>query len=575
MRGKECWLFLIIIILLSNCSSSKKLIKEKTTLTVPAGVDTSIAILVDSTAKTLFVSFEDEDEANKLKKNASQSLAISDSAEILIKILCDTSKRISDEHRQQAIERFNGAAKRIIRLQEIEIELNNAESNEQTIKDLKKMAFDLLLGAKNDLESSVKYNPFDLEARDALAWVLWRIATRFEEIEKYYELVDVLTILIHLDQGDHQLYFRLGRANYGIKNWEESLEYFEKAQTLLLNYQFLQETPDDSLNLYTYLYSQGDVFVELINADSALSRLKKAMNFVTDSTQQEDILGYIKWIEWDNGNILASKQKDKILNSYALDQNHEQAVQNFNYLLTLISKQEAIDEINWRIARIEFSELDLVEQGIKRLHQLVSKTKIDSLGCPVKPDYQIYFEDFAIMCNNIAIPSLRNRISRKIAYNYFLQVIKICSSIRGKLYVEIANLSKNNPKVCIAQSLRAFEYLDPNDMESIETLIKHLTNSYRKKNVRDSVQIWYNLWKNVQSKKWKELHFGINNALADSIRSCIKWSEFTYNTFKTELTINEGRIICQLLIDKYGALKKQEKIDIWRRELQFFIGVER
>ncbi|MBN2008769.1 hypothetical protein JW960_05450 [candidate division KSB1 bacterium] len=584
MRNKK-WLALILVAsMLPGCAGNSKLTRKRN-LVIPVGVDSTTAELADSTAQDIFVEFEQEDKANKLKQDALLSMVAADTIWNFLKFIGDTSAKVTREQRQQAIARFNRGAANMQRVMDVQKRLNRKGINEKTIKELRSELYKILIQAKQSFEEAIKLNPFDLENRDALSWVLWKLVQYYENKDANIELINVLTELTILDKGDDQLYFRLGQAYHSMEYWDRALKNFQKAEQMLRDFpssdmtdQALKKTeqtslsPEDSLNLYTYIYYQGDTYAELLDAKQALERLETALTYTHNPERQQVIHQYVEWINWDNGNVRASKLKDKILETYAQDNNHKKAVTNFKKLLTILQNRRAKDEINWRIARIEFTGLNELEEGIDRLSKIVFTTKKNAQGFPVDSTYNPYFEDFAIMCNNIAMHNLTNRLSRKFAYTYLLQAVQIHSTIRGNLYVELAKLTNNNPTTCINNSLEAFKYINPEDAENLGLIMKSLTNSYRRLGQQNEVKLWYALWKLLKANQWKDLHYGISNAFARTPDVCVRWSQYTLDNYRKELSKREVEQLQVLLLNSYKTMRDRGVVSLQMKKSGKFGG---
>lgn len=582
------FVLLFTITFFCGCANQNKILNtKKSPVYVPAGVDSSIAVISDSTAKNLFVSFEEEDEAIKRKQSGSHLMAAADTTWNFLKSVNDSLKIISDEQKNIAIERYNLGALKIQRITKIEQRIESEGLDDENLIELKKLVFDLLNDAKHEFETAIRINPFDVEAKDALGWTLWKLIDYFDKKENLEELINVLTELSYIDKGEHQLYFRLGQAYYSLQSWDNALINFKKAEKTLKNYATINFsdsllsdpessnfTSEDSIALYTYLFYQADIYVELLNASSAIERLESAKIYANDLKLKNRIEVYIDWIRWDDGNITASKYKDKILNNYATKKEHEKTLKEFEKLLSMLNEEQSKDEINWRIACIEFSQLNNVEQGIARLSKVVLNAEKDSFGSPVDTTYKQYFEDFAIMCNNIAIHNLENRLSRQVAFTYFLQAVQISSSIRGKLYIDLANLSKYNPEKCIEYCYGAFMYINQQDTENLITLLKLLTNGYRKLDNPEKVKQWYEIWKFLKIEQWKVFYYNIAASLIDNPECCIRWSEYSLENFKSEFNKDEKKQLYALIINSYKRLRNQEQINYWSSEYRKFMKGE-
>ena len=73
------------------------------------------------------------------------------------------------------------------------------------------------------------------------------------------------------------------------------------------------EGPPAQETLYYYAYMLGDTYARMHDARTALGMFKAALKFAQSEQEKTDTENYVKWINWDAGNIAASEKWDEIL----------------------------------------------------------------------------------------------------------------------------------------------------------------------------------------------------------------------------------------------------------------------
>jgi len=153
-----------------------------------------------------------------------------------------------------------------------------------------------------------------------------------------------------------------------------------------------------------------------------------------------------------------------------------------------------------------------------------------------------------------------------------LQAIQIHSSIRGKLYIELAKLTKNNASICIQNCIESFRYINPEDVDQITIVVKFLTNSYRRLGQRDDVKNWYAIWKMLKTNQSKNIYYTITNTFSTDPEICIRWGQYTIDHYQNELSLKEKEQLYVLLVDSYKGLRDQKMIDYWLTNLRTIRG---
>jgi len=511
MNSAKHVLLFLIILSISGCAIQRVGQRERTReLVIPAGVDSLIAASADSTADSLFVDLHQQTEAKILTEQGKEMLDRSDSLWNLINTRMDTSKKISEEDKEKAIEAYNRGAKKI---QEI-VEINSGQVDSVDREVISSQIFQILLNAQESFETSLQLNPFDTETRTWLAWVYESVANRFKQAKKYEDAVITLKNLIRVNKGEPELYYRLGINYFFLKRWQDAYMNFKKAEEMLLQTAFIQmdsfpadsiefkkamnSVPVDTTQLFNIIYFQADAEAKMYEAQAALASLERALKIAPSQKEVNDIIEYIKWIKWDDGNISASEMNDYYYRLY-MQGKYEKATEGYKKLLKELKTQRAKDQVNWTVATIEFQHLNKKEQGISRLMKVVKRTIKDQNGAPIDTTYRRYFADYGIMCHNMGIEHLKK--NPKIAFIYFKQAVLIDSPIRGKSYIELAKLSRSNPGETIEKCHIALEPLNNLTLDDQIQVYQLLVEGYIKQGKIEKAKEYFMKWKLLEQKR--------------------------------------------------------------------------
>lgn len=499
MSNKLISFSLLGLIIFTACAGNLSTSKRKASrLMVPAGVDSSVAARADSMADDLFVSIDREQRAETHKRIAKKSSAKSDTLWKYLANELDPSFRVSGQDSVASIAAFNAGAKNLQALAQLE----SSDQKESQPSAYKIEMQKLLEEARANFERALVLNPFDLETKSWLAQVYQSLAVRFLDDRNHKQAVDILENLVRLEKGEHSLFARLGESYYALKDWEAAHDNFALAESVLLESAGLdfemQDSPQpaiDNAALFYYVYYQGDTEIKLRDAQRGIQNLQRALTYASNDKERADIQSYIEWINWDDGNVQAVELRDQYL---ALQEQgkHNEAARGFLKLIPELRTRRAIDEIVWRLAALEFQFLDRKNEGIDRLKHVVQLAEKNASGAPVDSTYKKYFNSYGIMCHNLGLENYNK--NRKFAFAYFQQAVAVDWENRPKSYLELAKLSRNNPKMVMEncrQALSAPGQLDQNEqMQAYQLMVEALKRTGQ----FDQARTYYAEWVNLQ-----------------------------------------------------------------------------
>jgi tetratricopeptide (TPR) repeat protein len=478
-------LFLIYIIGCSSTGTSVRSFDGKRAVRVPPGVNPIVAVRADSIAAGLFVSLKHEREAEALFNQGLRHYQVSDSMWAIL----DAAKKapvksVSKDDSVAAMKQaFAGAAK-----------LNEAAQNVQNYDRTQDQRLIIqasynLKEAQNKLEKSVQLNPFNTQVQNFLAFTYKLLAGRFPKEMSYEKSLRIWGTLARLEPGEHRHYYNLGDAFLAAGQWAEALDNFKKCEEVLLasaevnpqrlaNPSLPVEASMDTTILFLAVFNQARAAVKLFDDKTALQSLHSAQALTHIPAYLEAVESTIKWINWDDGNILGAVMRDSA-STLANQGKLVEAGKIYEDLITRILRtQRTKDEVSWSYALIEFTTLNRKASAVARLYEVVDGIPIDADGAPIDTTYRTYFDAYGTMCHNLGTDTLRS--DRKLAYTYFSQSAKINWKGRAKSYLSMTELTRGNPELMVAYGEKAVALASQLTPDELQSLYKLLVDGYRR-----------------------------------------------------------------------------------------------
>ncbi len=540
-------IYIVTALTLSGCAgrsgSSPYPGEGETGLKSLAGVDSLVLENAQALVDSAFVSVEREEEADKLLEEGKQEFSEGDTLQSLKKILDlarDTTLQVTADDSAKAISYLNRA---FGEYEEIEKLFDQYQERGGTSEALGGTILKRLNEARDITMQSVRYNPFDMDARLLLSVIYRYLARIFGDEENYREAIRVLNELIEMDKGDHALYYELGYNQYQLEEWESALTAFQRAEELLFEDASLETdevsgdvadsilpgagesltggeddshqtsvesvTPVavDTATLLNYVWYQADCLARLYRSGEALDSYARALVLAASDEDREELKGSIDWIEWDGGNIHNVEARDSLV-QVEKSGDYRKARDGYFHLLPLLGKTTAVDEIDWKVATIDYQFLDEKDAGITRLRRLIDRAigRGDLTPAGVVTDsllpYGDYVYDYGIMCFNLGMDYLTEKRQRKEAFAYFLQASEMEWQNRASSFVELLKLASNNPNMTINYGEKALE--SDISREDRMYVLKQLTTAYKRKGTRadfEKARGYFNEWKRLTKRE--------------------------------------------------------------------------
>jgi tetratricopeptide (TPR) repeat protein len=311
------------------------------------------------------------------------------------------------------------------------------------------------MSARTEFEQALMLNPFDQNAKLWLAKTYQLLAKRFLDEKNYVKAIGVLEHLLRVEKDQHALYGRLGDCYFALKKYPTALMNFQKAEAVLAATTVfnvpthLELTPPnlaaatDSAARFLYLYYQGEAYIKMLAADSALAVLHRAVDFAPTPENRAAAEANIVWINWDNGNIPASERRDSLL-ALVDAAKYTDAAKGFEKLLPKLRTIRARREIGWRLATVEFNYLHKEEDALRTMQTVVHVIGSDSTSLKADTLYQKYVDSYGAMCFNQGQKMLAVK-KFTTALTYFQQSAHLTWNYRAKSYLELGKLAINDP----------------------------------------------------------------------------------------------------------------------------------
>ena len=537
--------FYLLTFLFSGCAS-----KQPSVIYIPAGIDTTIAMVSDSVAKEIFVKWSDEQRAKRLLDSA--------------RVFFDKSEEIWNalESKQQTTatsleDSIAALRKFVVAYKEMKNLGPTMRDSTLSLIEKKDAVRELFERAQIELEESILLNPFDMRARNMLARTYERLADRFEQDQYWGKAAEAISKLLQMDQSQHTLYARLGSAYAQLGAWERALNHYMIAEEVLrgsaifeiepeavarnaqlsmknspdvdLDTSYVAEFPPDSaamaaqkdslINniitdemiaaaldsslLFTYVVKQAEANMRLYNEKDTFDKLNLAFEIAKDENQREFVQGYYDWAMWDEGNLQAADMKDTLI-SYINSSRFAEAAEGLTNLIPNLRSARATQEMKWRLAVVEFRNLNQEEAGITIMHEIVDFYQKDSTGMALaKTDSNLtrYLNAYGTACLNLGAKMRDEVRDRTKALMYFEQAAAITWDNQARAYLAIAQLALQNPVHCEHAAKEALKLREQITQKEYVGALKALIAALRRQRKFDEA-----------AKYFKELQWELQNA---------------------------------------------------------------
>lgn len=417
---------------------------------VPAGVDSSVAAEADSLADQAFVDLERQDRAAALQQEGRLLIGRSDSAwtahDAAIRARADVAP--GDSARAAAAATAGGRA-----LVELDRVLRDTTLGDDAIRQ---QTARLLDSAEATLEVARNLNPFDTRTIFWLSRVYELQARRLGREEVHARAVTTLEKLARLTPDQHGVFAMLANNLYHLGEWQRAADHYRRAADVYLaSYDLAgDEHPAlDSALVFGYVRAQADMHVRMLDATGAAAAFARALGFAATTADSAYVRGELAWMAWDDMNIASVVARDSLA---ALAQAGALAAarDGFHALRATLSAAGAIDEIDWRLAIVDYN-LGAGEAAAERLHALAGRIPQGPAGTPRDSAAQRYLDDYGTLCLNLGRQALLERRDNRTALKYFEQAARIGWDGRAAAHLESALLLQSNVPEALGRARHA------------------------------------------------------------------------------------------------------------------------
>ncbi len=488
-----------LLFLIAGCSSTGPAVRSfdgKRAVKVPPGVTPIVAVRADSIASGLFVSMKREREAQALFEQGLRHYVVSDSLWAVL----DAAKKspVKSVSKDDSLTATKQAIAGVMKLNEAAQNLRNYDRTQE--QRLIIQASYNLKEAQSILEKSVQLNPYNTQVQNYLALTYKLLAQRFPKEMSFDKALHIQGALVRLEPGEYIHYYNMGSTYLVAQAWAEALDNFKKCEEVLLasaevnpqrvaNPALPVEATTDTTILFYAIYSQGEAAIKLFDSATALKSLHRLKELTHMPQFQDAADSYIKWINWDDGNIFGSVMRDSA-NTLANQGKLVEAGKIYEELITRTLKTKRTqDEMSWVYARIEYATLNRKASAVSRLYEIVRNISKDDAGAPLDTTYKEYFDTYGTMCHNLGSDTLRS--DRKLAYTYFSQSVEVNWRGRSKSYLSMTELARGNPELMVTNGEKAVALASQLTPVELQALYKLLVDGYRRLRKPDKAKFYF------------------------------------------------------------------------------------
>ncbi|MFZ5517593.1 MAG: hypothetical protein ACOY90_13180 [Candidatus Zhuqueibacterota bacterium] len=337
--------------------------------------------------------------------------------------------------------------------------IKNINRSEMDSSDVRKIEVKAILHfeqARMYFEQTFKLNPFDIKTQNYLIWIFQNLAELHAHCDNATRAITMLEYLTYIVNDDPGLYYKLSQKYFNAGRWDKALTNIKSAIELLLNDDW---NKIDTNYLFGHYYIKSNAEIQLNMIPQALQSLQYAKLIAPTPVEAKRIQQKIDWINWDDGNLTASRRSDQL--NYKVQQGDSDYLtikEEYMDLLNQVTTERAKQDINWKVAQLEYSFLDQKLLAADRMRELAEQIPLDSTGQALRPEDQKYLEDYGMICYNLGQQRLQENDLRS-AFVYFFQSVNFQWSGVGKSYLQLSKLTSldNKSSLKYAQSALALE----------------------------------------------------------------------------------------------------------------------
>lgn len=372
--------------------------------------------------------------------------------------------------------------------------LNKEEMDSAAVRKAEVRAILQFEKARMYFEQTFKLNPYDLKTQNYLIWIFQNLAELHAHCENNVRAINMLEYLTYIVNDDASLYYKLSKKYFNAGIWDKALVNIKSAIDLILSDDW---NKIDTNYLFGHYYIKSNAEIQLNMIPQALQSLQYAKLIAPSEVEAKRIQQKIEWINWDDGNLFASRKSDQL--SYRMMQGESDYFilkEEYINLLGQVKTVRAQQDISWRISQLEFKFLNQKELAVERMRKLVGQIQLDSTACAEKSEDQKYLEDYGSMCYNLGLQELREKDFRS-AFVYFYQSINFHWSGLGKSFLQLSKLTSLDNKSSLNYANHALNFEGQLSIDEKNDLYYVIYLAYKRMGSFDDARKWFQKTSNL------------------------------------------------------------------------------
>jgi len=231
-----------------------------------------------------------------------------------------------------------------------------------------------------------------------------------------------------------------------------------------------------------------------------------AEKFARTPQEKADVENYMKWINWDGGNIRAAELWDKIL---ILENNKafEKMAKASEKLITILKTKKAKLSVYHKLAVVEFEILGRKAQAVEKMRQVYdtfTRGEIPTTAEEIKP----FLNSYGAMLYRLGIEA-REKQEKKLALAYFTKAASFEWDQVARSYIELVTILWNDPEKAIFYGKKALDNNNGLSTEDSNELLSLMVRAHKSAGLYEEAREYFKKWKQSESKK--ETNTGVDH----------------------------------------------------------------
>lgn len=346
------------------------------------------------------------------------------------------------------------------------------QSKKVAISEVMDELIRLMEQVQENFEAGLRLNPFETYLRNWIAGVYNFLEQLYAAQNMDQKRLQILlnTLCLEKDLKKRSiLYSKVAEIYLSHQGWTQARKYFQLSNDTMLEG---KEADIDTSRLFRNIYLRGQAELKLYEGEAARQSIIYASMIAPDKKTYQDLMGLLDYINWDDANIRASEQFMKA-RRLVTEQKFKDAEAAYFELSDIVQTEPAQKETQYRLAMLQFNNLDKKDEAIDRLWRVVQKCPIDpATGTAADSTGQNYWNSYCRM--GLALANSYLATNKKLAFTYFYKTAQVESPVRGSAFLSLAYLSRNIPETCLGFCNRAANYvqqLAPNEQKLLFSIL--------------------------------------------------------------------------------------------------------